>query len=178
MKSNEFDIYLNYGFESEEDFKGFKTAVLTSNLNFPALPEETLKEEVPGFLGSELDLESARSLLRLCVKFSAAGVIVPVQYRRPSVSVDEARKTAIKEIEKIQKKIRPEGEWEPVRLTDEGSLKSVFGYQFTSVSPSLRAEGYTPGSVSVRIDKLSGDLLGDKEIRQIETEFSLLNEQQ
>ena len=153
-----YDIYLAVGHDRSPDLSGLEAK---APVGLDAVLEKFrgVQWPGPGFLGLELPAHVAAEILELLNEVGASGLVVPVPYRQPKVSREMARPIAEEAIAQTQKELCPGYTFEPVQFLREGAMWWDFG----AVSEDLAREGYAPGRIDARVDKLDGHLWSQKE---------------
>lgn len=155
---NNYDLYLAVGHDRPPDLSGLEAK---ATVGLDALLEKFrgVQWPEPGFLGLELPAHTAAEILELLNEVGASGLVVPVPYRQPEVSREMARPIAEEAIAQNQRELCPGYTFEPVQFLGEGAMWWDFG----AISEDLAREGYAPGRIDARVDKLDGHLWSQKE---------------
>lgn len=111
---------------------------------------QTLEQKlVPGFMGLSLPADLAAELLERIEKAGGYGLVVPIDYHHPKITVEMAYPIAERETARRQA-LRDYKEVEPTKFCREG----VMWWEFRAGVPELIEKGIIPGSVIVLVDKL------------------------
>lgn len=125
----------------------------------------------PGFLGLTLEEAQARELLRRLVAVRAQGEILPVAYRSPNITREQAQQIAEQELRRICQQDFPTYHFEPAYLRQEGPRWWVFHTVSKQLSEQLQKEqGVTWGTIGpswVYVDKVDGHIWPYEEIRAL-----------
>jgi hypothetical protein len=106
-----------------------------------------------GFIGLNLPANTAASLLEHLKKAGGSGVVVPLAYRQPKITIEMAYAIAFQALaEQKQATGFSSHDYEPLSFCKEG----VMWWEFKSNSEKLIQQGYIPGRVCIRVDKLDG----------------------
>lgn len=106
-----------------------------------------------GFIGLNLPANTAASLLEHLKKAGSSGVVVPLAYRQPKITIEMAYAIAFQALaEQKQATGFSRHDYEPLSFCKEG----VMWWEFKSNSEKLIQQGYIPGRVCIRVDKLDG----------------------
>ena len=155
-----YDIYLSTGCRSLPDLNNFAKQI-------PAVLEDKflvrLMMAAPGFLGFDLPIETAKSLMRWLrdSKARALGCIVPTKYRtqHPRFTVEMAFPIAEQALKQEQLK-HPGVEFDSeVHFSSEDLMGFIFGVG----AEAWRQKGMTPAGLMVAVDKLDGHVWQDEE---------------
>ena len=106
---------------------------------------------VPGFMGLSLSADLAAELLERIERAGGYGLVVPIGYRHPKITVEMAYPIAERETVRRQAE-RNYKEVEPTKFCRDG----VMWWEFRAGVPELIEKGYIPGSIVVWVDKLDG----------------------
>jgi len=160
--TQKFDIYLAYG------CKALPRSIDLVNIS-PSLAMNEFREKLlsdsPEFLGVNLSLSSAKTLLGLLKskEFKARGVIIPAKYRdnRPNIDLETAFQIADKYLEQVQLTEYPDLHFGKTTYTR--GHDSFMYFTFGAVAHEWTEAGLHPDGIFASIDKLDGHVWSDEE---------------
>ena len=149
-----YDLYL---------FRGSRTLPELDKLikQAPVLADPDLQKRMvqrsssPGFLGLDLHLGIAATLVKLLKANKADGYFLPSAYRQPKITVEQALQIATRAIAELHATRIPTHTMHPVRLVREEPVC----WTFSAVSEEWLKEGdRVPPALFANVDKLDGHL--------------------
>lgn len=109
---------------------------------------------IPGFMGLNLPADLAAELLERIEIAGGHGLVIPIAYRQPKVTMETAYSIAEQEIVCKQALLFPNHKFESTKFFRE----DVMWWDFRALSPELIETGHIPGGVIARVDKLDGHI--------------------
>lgn len=167
-----YDIWLTLGARALPDFGPLAATI--PDLATPAVHARILDCH-PGFFGRnagflhlDVPLAHAQQVMACLRTVAVQGYIVPVIYRDPPVSRDQAQRSAEAVIAQRLATHPDKATFGPVVV--DARHEHAFAWAFGSGSEVLQDRGAIPGAVLASIHKLDGRVLdGDEKLRMIRT---------
>jgi hypothetical protein len=131
-------------------------AAAEEDVSEATLPFDPACLKTTGRIYLALPLAEARAAKKAAKRYDARAYIVPVSYRVPQVSIEEARTIALKQHAEVKKR-RP-----ALEDLDDGSDGPMW-WTFSAVDVDAVNAGWIPGRIFISIDKLDGHLVTDAE---------------
>lgn len=144
------------------------TADVQSKLKpVPFPPKGVLRRHPPrpGFLGLSLPQAQAHELSRRLAIVRAQGEILPVAYRSPKVTRQQAQQIAERELYRVCQRDYPGYTFEPVRPWKEEVRTWVF-YTASKQMQEEQGVGFGTGGPMVSVDKVDGHIWQNEEIQE------------
>lgn len=115
---------------------------------------QTIEQKLtPGFMGLNLPANLAAELLERIEKAGGYGLVVPIGYRHPKITIEMAYPIAAQETAQIQA-LQNYKVVEPTKFCRQ----EVMWWEFRAIVPELADKGCIPGCVIVSVDKLDGHI--------------------
>lgn len=163
--SNLYDIHLSSPFDIHLSLSKYRRLPNLSGLtekvpdylqpNWDNLNQTLAQKLVPGFMGLNLPVDLAAELLECLERSGGHGLVVPIGYRQPKVTMEMAYPIAHEEIAHRQELRFPNYKFEPTKFFREG----VMWWEFGSGSEELTQKtGIIPGVIRAFVDKLDGHI--------------------
>ena len=112
-----------------------------------------------GWAGLELDFNRAKEILVEIKRYRSGGYIVLNDYKFPQVTLEDARKIAIKEHQHLINNGR--------RLNRlEDGYDNITCWTFNAEDNDAIEKGSIPGRISISIDKIDGHLRSNEEFKE------------
>lgn len=129
---------------------------------FPVADATTQKEILTtiGAAGLTIELEEARKLKQRIRANGGAAVIFPAAYRIPKYGYQEAFTIASNAYQTLV--AEDPSNYGPLELYDDNPVY----WFFSADNYALQAEGYAPGRNAFSVDKLTGELLSESELKK------------
>ena len=118
------------------------------------LAKRGLEKSKPDFLGLNLSRNLAADFVKQLHLAGGNGLVVLSAYRQPKVTIEIAYTIAEKAIYQKQEKHFPNFKFESVKFLSEAAM----WWEFGADSAELIEQGYIPGGIRVRVDKLDGHI--------------------
>lgn len=116
---------------------------------------QTIEQKLEsGFMGLNLPADLAAEILERIEIAGGHGLVIPIAYRQPKVTMEMAYPIAEQEIVRKQSLLFPNYKFEATKFSRE----DVMWWDFRALSPELIKTGHIPGGVIARVDKLDGHI--------------------
>ncbi len=156
-ESGPFDIYLYVGCANPPA----PGEEIPLPLREPSVFVRVMRWESRGFLGLDLLRPEVATIRKWFKEHHASVLLVPVAYRQPRVTVEEAYPIAEQFRRQKQSRRYPTLTWGPiVRAAHAGE---ACAWAFFSGSDELQRQGYVPGGLFACVDKLDGHVWTDED---------------
>ena len=148
-----YDLYLNAGSRALPELNDLIQVA-------PALADSGLQKRMlqrsPGshFLGLDLSIDVATTLMKRLKSHKASGYIVPSAYRHPKITVEQALSIATPVISELYTKYISDHTLGPVHFVQDEPICWTFG----AVSEEWVKEDRIPGALFASVDKLDGHI--------------------
>ena len=98
-----------------------------------------------------VDLQEAQDVIRIVTANHGNAYLIPVAYRESSVTMEEAKKIALKEYENLKVKF-------PLLDPLQEGYDDYLWWSFKAEDPDAIDRGIIPGVITIAVDKLSGEV--------------------
>lgn len=150
--SGMYDIYLSSEYHTLPNLSVLtEKAPVYLQATWYKLTQILAQKLVPGFMKLNLPADLAAELLE-CIEIAGGhGLVVPIGYRQPKVTVEMAYAIAEQEIARKQA-LHPNYKFEPTKFFGAG----VMWWEFGAISNELGRAGHIPNAIRASVDKLDG----------------------
>lgn len=153
-QEKQFDLFL---------FNPFETSI---NHSIAELIDKKLEDNFwskGGFFGMNISLSKAQGIAKMLRSVGAYVQIVPSDYRIPKITQQEAAKTALSELKRIQTENPVE---EMSELFEQKHHEPMWWCFRSDLRREQHDEGRIPGCVFLNVDKLDGHIRSNSEFEE------------